>query len=127
MRTVAKVLVRVAILLAVAVAVTLGLGWLRDHNLLPGQATLAAGERFGPRGEFRPDFSGESERGAPVGFREGEFLRHREGHGEGPSLAGSIEMVGTVAKMGVVAAPVVLTDALVRRRRHRTSRRRGAG
>lgn len=120
-----KVLPRIAIILAVAFVVVLGLNWLREHNLLPGQPTLSAGEGFGPRGESRGEFPGEfrGDRARPEGFERNEFRRPGDHRAEGPSLAGSVEMAGTAVKMGLVAAPVVLIDLLARRRR-RPSRRR---
>ncbi|WP_298820603.1 hypothetical protein [Chloroflexus sp.] len=104
-----KIIGRILIILGVAWLIVMGMNWLRTENVLPTDqfaTTEGFRERERPRGGIREGiFSAEGR--PPFGERDGH-------PGETPSLAGATEMVGTLAKLGIITMIVVAIDLILK-------------
>lgn len=117
-----KLLGRILIILGVACLIVMGMNWLVAHQILPVNGS-AYPERFvgGERSEgFRWAERGGGFRGAERGG--GEFGGRGEHIAEAPSPASAGDLLGTLAKIGIITVIVVAIDQVIRFFRHRSRR-----
>lgn len=126
-----KLLGRILIILGVAWLIVMGMNWLVAQQLLPVNGS-AYPERFvgDERGEgfrwaergggFRGAGRGEGFRGAERGGSE--FGARGEHIAEAPSPASAGDLLGTLAKIGIITVIVVAIDQVIRFFRHRSRR-----
>ncbi|MGQ9612717.1 hypothetical protein [Chloroflexus sp.] len=117
-----KLLGRILILLGVACLIVMGMNWLVAQQILPVNGS-AYPERFG--GDERGEGFRWAERGE--GFREterggGEFGERGKRIAEAPSPANAGDLLGTLAKIGIITVIVVAIDQVIRFFRHRSRR-----
>ncbi len=106
-----KTIGRILIILGVAWLVVMGLNWLRVQNLLPVNQTMTMeGQREGWRGRER-DFGAGRYRS-----EEAHLFAERGDHHyrSTPSLADAKDMLGTLAKIGIITVIVIAIDRIIR-------------
>ncbi|WP_448336534.1 hypothetical protein [Chloroflexus aurantiacus] len=117
-----KLLGRILIILGTAWLIVMGMNWLVDQQLLPVNSSAYPERAVGDeRGEgFRWAERGGGFRGAERGG--GEFGGRGEHITEALSPANAGDLLGTLAKIGIITVIVVAVDQVIRFFRHRSRR-----